>query len=74
VIELRRTRWVGHVASTGDRKVHTGIWWRDLTAGDHLEELGINGRITLKWIFMKWDGEAWIGFISPRIGTSGGLL
>jgi len=39
-----------------------------------LEDIGVNGRIMLKLIFKKWDGEANTGLIWLRIGTSGGLL
>ena len=31
-------------------------------------------RVILKWIFKKWDEEAWIGLIWLRIGTGGGHL
>jgi len=31
-------------------------------------------RIVLKWIFKKWDREAWTGLIWLRTGTGGGYL
>ena len=33
-----------------------GFWWEDLSEGGHLENLGLNGVIILKWIFKKWVG------------------
>jgi hypothetical protein len=41
-------RWAGHVAPIGRGDVHTGFWWGDLREGDHLEDLGVDGKIILK--------------------------
>jgi hypothetical protein len=30
--------------------VHTGVWWRDLKERDHVEDIGVDGRIIVKWI------------------------
>jgi hypothetical protein len=54
-------------------EMHTGFWWGDLTRRDHLEDIDVDGRIILKRIFKKWDGEGWTGLIW-LIGTGGGLL
>jgi hypothetical protein len=40
----------------------------------HLEDPSVDGRITLRWIFRKWDVGAWTGSIWLRIGTGGGHL
>jgi hypothetical protein len=74
VIKSRRMRWAGHVASMGEKRVHTGFWWGDLREGDHLGDPGLGGRIILKWILKKWDGEAWTGLSWLRIGTGARLL
>jgi hypothetical protein len=44
-----------HVWGTGE--VHTHLWWGDLRERKHLEDLGIDGMIILKWIFKKWEGR-----------------
>jgi hypothetical protein len=37
----------------GNRRGAYRDWWRDLMERDHLEDHGIFGRITIKWIFRK---------------------
>jgi hypothetical protein len=44
-----------HFSRSGG-EVYAGFWWVNLTEGDHFEDLVIDGRIVVKWIFDKWDG------------------
>jgi hypothetical protein len=49
VIKSRRMRWAGHVAHMGRGEVLIGFWMGGPKARDHWEDLGIGGRITLRW-------------------------
>jgi len=53
---------------------YTVFWCGDLRKRVHLEDPGVDGRIILKWIFMKWDVGAWTGSSWIRIGSDGGQL
>jgi len=39
---------------------------------NHLEDLGVDGRIILRWIIRTWEVGAWTGSSWLRIRTGGG--
>ena len=39
--------------------MRTGFWWGNLRERVHLEDLGIGGRVILKWILNKYDWRVW---------------
>ena len=74
VIKSRRMRWAGHVARM---KKSRGIHWvlvGEPEGNNHLKDPSVDGRITLRWIFRKWDVRVRTGSIWLRIGTGGGHL
>jgi hypothetical protein len=50
---------------------YAGFRWGNLSERDHLEDIGVDGRITLRWIFRQWDVGAWTGLSPLRIWTGG---
>ena len=57
VIKLRKMRWAAKVACMGRGEAYTEFWWGNLRERDHFEDSGVDGRIILRWIIRKWNGE-----------------
>jgi hypothetical protein len=74
VINSGRMRGMGHVAHMEDRRGIYRVWWGNLRESNQLEDLGVYGRIILKWMFKKRDGRAGTGLIWLRIRTGCRLL
>jgi hypothetical protein len=53
---------------------YTRFWWGNLRERDRKKDPSVDGRIILRWIFMKWDEDVWTGLIWLRMGTGDGLL
>jgi hypothetical protein len=56
---------VGAAYSWGE--LYTGFWCGDLRERGHLDDLGLDERITLRWVFRKLDGGMdWINLAQDR--------
>jgi hypothetical protein len=52
----------------------TSFWLGRLKGRDNSEDLGVDGRIILKWILREYVRRMWTRFIWLKIETGGGLL
>jgi hypothetical protein len=48
-----RLRWMGHLTHMGQMRIAYSILAEELKGRDHLEDLGIGGKIILEWILGK---------------------
>ena len=61
--------WILVGKQTKIGRIHGVCWWGKVREGNHLEGLGVGGRIILKYLLMK-QSKAWIELIWLRIGIS----
>ena len=51
----------------GKGEVRIGFWWGNLRGENHLDDRDVDGRIILKYISEKWDGDIdWIDLAEVR--------
>jgi hypothetical protein len=60
-------RWAVHMARMGDRRGAYRVLMGRRDGKNHLEDIEVDGRIILKWIFKKWNGGMdWIALAQDR--------
>jgi hypothetical protein len=46
----------------------------NVTARDHMEDLGVDERMIAEWTLGKWSEKMWTGSIWMGIGATSGIL
>jgi hypothetical protein len=66
VLRFDETGDPGYVNVLGRGDVHTELQWGNLKERDYLENIGIDGRIILKWVLNKSVRKPWTGLNGLR--------
>ena len=59
--KIEKNEMVKACSAYGERKGVYRVLLGNLMERDHLEDLGVDGRIILRCIFRKWDVGVWTG-------------
>jgi hypothetical protein len=54
--------WACGVYGGENKCIHTGVWCCGVKERDHMQDLGISGRVALIWVVRKGDVRLWTGF------------
>jgi len=74
VIQSGRWGWARHVAHMGDRRGGCRILMGRPEGKTSLRRRRHRWDDSFKWVFKKWDGDAWTGLLWLRLETGGGCL
>jgi len=74
VVKSRRMRWGCMWHAWGRGEGCTGLWWGNMRERYHWGDPDVEGRITLRQIFRKWEGVVGTGWSWLRIGIGRGHL
>jgi len=55
--QIKKNEMGGTCSTYGKGELLTKFWWGNLMERDHLENMGVDGSIILKWIFRKFYWE-----------------
>jgi len=55
--------WVEHAAGMGRKEIRRNVRRKTRKSRDHLEHLGLDWMIILKWVCKKYDGNLLVGLI-----------
>jgi hypothetical protein len=68
----RNIRWASLAARIETGEIYTKFCLENLKGGDHLEDIGVDAWIILKWILKKQCGKLWPDFMLLGIVTRAG--